>query len=300
MSELSPAARESLAAFLAARAGQHLSDTRLPGIVNSLRLVRAAYGLTTLDSLVDQIGAEPHQRLAMDCLYAMMNNETSFFRDRTVFGRITGPVLSGLRRKLADRRVLRVWSVACSTGQEPLSLAMTFAEQRHLWAGWKIDILATDISESAIARAEAACYSQMEIQRGLPTTLMIRYFRPRKGEWVASDALRAMIRYRRHNILDRPPEIEPFDLILCRNLMIYQTSAAQQSTMGNLVRSTNEGGVLVLGSTETMPDRRSGFRPSRSCPGLYVAEREGARHAARLASVSAARNHPGRGMATVS
>jgi len=263
--------RQKLRQFLASRAGQHLSDNRVARIEQSLRPIMASAGLISLDALVDWISAEPSGALASQSLDAMLNNETSFFRDPPLFHSLITSALPSIHARRREKRTLRIWSAACSTGQEAFSLAMAFADQRHLWNGWKIEIVGTDLSARAIARAREGRYNQLEIQRGLSTVQMLRYFRQERTDWIARDELRDMTLFRQFNILESPLILGKFDMILCRNLLIYQDEECRRRTVANLRLAMVRDGLLMLGATETILGLGNWFVPSTAYRGLYEA-----------------------------
>src|SRR3569623_1982803 len=173
---MSDASSAVLAALLEARPGQHLTMSRHWRIETALQPLLRERGLPTLDALVGALVGNQRSPLADDVVDALLNNETFFYRVRPSFETLLGPGLERVRaEKMAERR-LSIWCAGCSTGQEVYSLAMSFAAQSERWAGWKIDVLGTDVSRGAIERARSGLYSQFEIQRGLPVMQMMRWF----------------------------------------------------------------------------------------------------------------------------
>lgn len=274
MNALSDSSKTLLRGFLSERAGQQLVDTRILGIENALLPIVSGVGMSSLDELVTKITMEPRGRLADTCLNAMMNHETSFFRDRHLFDQVTGSLMDELRERNSRTRRLRIWSAACSHGQEIYSLAISFAEQARLWDGWKIEMLATDISDNAVERARVGRYSQMEVQRGLRMTQIVRFFEREGENWQARDTLKANIRFRQHNILRDPTAMGRFDLVLLRNLLIYQDIHSRCKAISNARKATVDGGYLMLGATETVIGLTEDFEPSRRFRGLYKARTE--------------------------
>jgi chemotaxis protein methyltransferase CheR len=196
---------------------------------------------------------------------ALLNQETSFFRDTGVLDGIVD-ALEAVRAETPQRR-LRLWSSGCSTGQEPLSLAMLLHE--HRLGDDAIEIVATDVSSGAIARARAARYSQFEIQRGLSVRRMMTWFEGEGSEWTARRDLVRRIQYRQQNLVVDAPPAGGFDLILCRNVMLYFSPDIRRDVFGRLARASRPGGLLVLGAGETVIGQTDLFAPAPGWRGLY-------------------------------
>mgnify|MGYP006197645065 CR=1 FL=1 len=191
---------------------------------------------------------------------ALLNNETYFFRDRTPFETLLGGPLSKLEQARAKEKKLSIWCAGCSTGQEVYSLAMSFAEQPERWAGWTIDLVGTDVSRSAIKRAEAGLYSQFEVQRGLPVRQMIRWFEEEPDEhWRVSAALRKTVRFRAGSLLDTPPAPARFDILLCRNVLLYFSAPMRRTVFSRLAEASRPDSVLMLGAGETVIGQTEDF-----------------------------------------
>jgi chemotaxis protein methyltransferase CheR len=184
---------------------------------------------------------------------AMTTNETSFFRDVAPFAALRPHVLPLLRQAGAAGR-LRVWSAACSTGQEPYSILMALADVPAV----PVDIVATDLNEQVLERARAGEYSQLEVNRGLPATALVRYFERVGPHWRVRPELRAQVQFRRHNLLD-PPPAGPFDMVFCRNVLIYFDLATKRAVLDRIARVLRPGGFLVLGAAETTLGIHDGF-----------------------------------------
>jgi len=182
------------------------------------------------------------------------NNETSFFRDPTAFKAIENLVLPDLFEKTKDLKKLRIWSAASSTGQEALSVAMII----HEWMAKNnkridFEIIGTDISERALNRAKNASYTQLEVQRGLPMPLLIKYFRKDVNDnWIAKDQIRNETKFQSLNLKAPYPFKDKFDLILCRNVLIYQSVAGKKEIIEKLCSMLHPAGYFALGSTESM------------------------------------------------
>ena len=219
---------------------------------NRLEDIMRLLGMNDLTNLYDRAktGIDgPFRQLLIDLA---TNNETSFFRDPKLFKAMETLFLSST--EAASGGPLRIWSAASSTGQEALSLAMMI-EEFNRTTGKKIpySILGTDISERVLERARTGTYSQLEVQRGLSSPLLVRYFSKDPGDrWQAKDAIRAGIEFKKMNLKDRFPMARPFHLILCRNVLIYQTVAAKKEILSRITEALLPGGILALGSGESL------------------------------------------------
>lgn len=256
-----------IAGLLEARSGQQLAVSRRWRIETALRPLMQERGFATLDGLVAGL-LNDAGGLADAVVDALLNNETYFFRDLASFRQVESRALTRLAAARAATRRLRVWSAGCSTGQEAYTLAMLFAEAPAQWAGWRIDIVATDLSRAAIARARYGEYSQLEIQRGLPVGLMLRYFTSDGDMWRIDPALARMVRFHVHNLVDRPPG-GPFDLILCRNVLFYLTPDVRRLVYGRLASAIAPDGGLMLGAGETVLGNSDAFVSDFECRGIY-------------------------------
>lgn len=265
--EISTGAADVLSAMLEARTGQSLAANRRWRLQTELRGVMADLGVDSLDLLVARILQSRDPVLADRVIDALMNRETSFFRDSGVMEAAAAAVSTVGERSGAERRPRpRVWCAACSTGQEPLSLAMALSELDAPMP----EILATDLSASAIARARAGTYTQFEIQRGLPIRQMVRWFEnPADDQWTALPSLLRAITYRRHNLVSDPVPPGGFDLIMCRNVLFYLAPSWRTIVLDRLSRALRPGGLLLLGAGETVIGQCDRLRPSVAARGFY-------------------------------
>ena len=191
---------------------------------------------------------------------AMVTNETSFFRDHHPFEDLRTTILPELIRRRAAERRLDLWSAAASTGQEPYSLAILIREQFPELAGWSVNILATDLSAEVLERARAGRYNQIEVNRGLPVTLLMKYFRQQGTTWELVEEVRRMVDFRALNLARPWPPLPPMDLILLRNVMIYFEPETKREILGRVARLLRPGGYLLLGSAETTLNLDASFR----------------------------------------
>lgn len=262
-------AQGMIAELLRARTGQHLSDSRRWRIRTTLSGVLRERGLTNLDQLACLLAEPNSDALACDIVEALLNNETYFYRDRPMFDLLTNTVLPDLASRRGNSRRLRVWSAGCSTGQEVYTLAMIFAERPAIWRDWHIEIVGTDISGQAIEAARKAEYSQFEIQRGLGIDQMLKWFREEGRVWVPVRALRESVRFEQRNILQPPGSRDaPFDLVLCRNVLLYFDHCIRNRAFARLDAQLAQDGWLMLGAGETVVGRTGTFEPVGRSQGL--------------------------------
>ncbi len=219
---------------------EYLVESRLAPLAR-----RAGLGI---DDFVRAVRAAPSEHERDLVVEALTTNETSWFRDGAPFVALHQHIVPALTAAAPPSR-LRVWSAACSTGQEPYSIAMTLLDALPPQTG--ADILATDLSEQVLARARAGLYSQLEVDRGLPSAMRARHFQAEGSEWRISEELRGAVRFARHNLLDAPPAGQAFDLIFLRNVLIYFDVATKQEILARMHRVLRPGGFLVLGAAET-------------------------------------------------
>jgi len=264
-SPVSQIATNVLTALLEARTGQQISAYRSWRLDTALKPLLRDRKLDTLDQLVTQL-LEGSDRVIGDRIVdALLNQETSFYRDALVFESLVEAIADAE----AKGRSVRIWSAGCATGQEPLSLAMLFAE-RHEQTGAPIpEIVATDVSAAAIARARAGRFTQFEIQRGLPIRRMMRWFDGDGSDWVAKPELVKMVTFRRLNLVADPAPSGQFDVVLCRNVLLYLAADTKRCVFATIARALRPGGLLVMGAGETVIGQTSAFEPSKRFRGFY-------------------------------
>ena len=256
-----------LAALLESRTGQEISGNREWRIETALQPILRQRNIATLDALVSNILDGRHHDLADEVVDALLNQESSFFRDAAVFTLIA----DAAGQIAAEGRALRIWCAGCAKGQEPLSLAMLFAEIAEAGGADCPEIIATDVSDTTLARARKARYSQFEIQRGLPVRRMMHWFELVDGDWIARPELVRRVQFRRQNLIGDPPPAGRFDVILCRNVLFYLSAARRREVLDGFAGALRPGGLLVLGAGETVIGQTRSFEPSARFKGLYEA-----------------------------
>ena len=269
--EISASSQRILASLLEARTGQQLTLSRRWRIDSALASVLRSHDFASVDQLVAQLVAGRDPSLTDAVIEALLNNETYFFRDRLPFDLLLGGPLSRLERARQREKKLAIWCAGCSTGQEAWSLAMSFADEPLRWRGWKIDIVGSDLSRSAIERARAGVYSQFEVQRGLPVVQMVRWFEELGGgDWGITPALLGAARFEIANIIEAPPSPGRFDIILCRNVLLYFSPDMRRLAFNRLAQALAEDGTLMLGAGETVIGQTDAFASDPENRGLYV------------------------------
>lgn len=269
--QVSDSSSRILASLLEARTGQQLTMSRRWRIETALSSLLRERGISSLDELITILVMGKEPSLATRVVEALLNNETYFFRDRSPFDTLKEKILPGLVTSRRDKKTLRIWSAGCSTGQEAYSLAMMFAEDPLKWQGWTIDILATDVSSSALDRARTGKYTQFEVQRGLAITQMIRWFAEEDDGWKVNEALKKPIRFQVHNLLEPTPPLTggPFDIVLCRNVLLYLCQEKRRQAFDRIADLTAADGALMLGAGETVIGQTERFASDRECRGFY-------------------------------
>jgi chemotaxis protein methyltransferase CheR len=264
--------------LLRSRTGIVLDDSKTYLINTRLASVAGTSGYETVDALLAAIRAAPVERIVEAAIDAMTTNETLFFRDQTPFDQ--------LRRILVDlgrnrRGSIRLWSAACSTGQEPYSIAMIWQEVAHLLPGVALEIVATDFSRECLAKAQAGVYSGFEVQRGLPVQKLMKHFERVGESWQVKADLRSAVNWRRFNLLEEPGHLGRFDIVFCRNVLIYFDIATRKAILERIARQVVDEGYLVLGGSETVIGVTDVFKGGPEA-GLYLKAPNSGQQAARL------------------
>jgi chemotaxis protein methyltransferase CheR len=241
---------------------QYLVESRL------LPIARKA-GLVSLGGLVAALRRGDEALMTM-VVEAMTTNETFFFRDKLPFENFRNAILPALLAARRASRHIRIWSAAASSGQEPYSLAMMIKELEDSLAGWRIEIVATDLSNGVLRKAQAGIYSQFEVQRGLPIALLIKYFSKVGDMWQIAPELRAMVKFRQFNLLTDFSTLGTFDLIFCRNVLIYFDQPTKTNVLNRLGRVAAADGYLVLGAAETVVGLTESFATLPDMRAVYV------------------------------
>jgi chemotaxis protein methyltransferase CheR len=259
---------------------QYLLESRLLPIVRQL-------DLGSIGGLVAKLRAPGAEALTVQVVEAMTTNETFFYRDKIPFDNFSEAVMPALIAARGSQRRIRVWCAAASSGQEPYSLAMCLKEMAAKLAGWRVDIVATDISRDVLEKANAGIYSQFEVQRGLPVQHLIKYFVQKGETWQITPDIRAMVDFRPFNLLNDFTPLGTFDVVFCRNVLIYFDQPTKLDILNRIARVMPKDGYLMLGAAETVVGLTEAFKPMSDRRGLYVVA--GAPERPKLAMVAGAR-----------
>jgi chemotaxis protein methyltransferase CheR len=252
------------------RSGLVLSSDKEYLVESRLLPIARKQGLANLTELVQKLKAPGAEQLIVDVVEAMTTNETFFLRDKVPFEHFRQSMIPSLLKSRASRRRIRIWCAAASTGQEPYSLAMIWKEMAAQVAGWQIEIIGTDLSMEVLEKAKVGIYSQFEVQRGLPIQMLVKYFIQSGETWQISPEIRSMVQYRPLNLLTNFSHLGTFDIVFCRNVLIYFDQATKVDVLERIARMTEPDGFLVLGAAETVVGLTEAFKPIPDQRGVYA------------------------------
>jgi chemotaxis protein methyltransferase CheR len=260
---------------------QYLVESRLLPVAR-----RAGFG--HLGELVAALRSAPEKALMTAVVEAMTTNESLFFRDKTPFDHFRLTIMPALLASRRMSRSIRIWCAAASTGQEPYSLAMCLKEMEREVLGWRIELVATDLANEVLEKARAGLYTQFEVQRGLPIQLLIKHFTQSGELWQVAPDIRAMVKYRQLNLLNDFSQLGTFDLIFCRNVLIYFDQDTKIDVLNRLAQRTAGDGYLILGAAETVVGLTDRFKMVADKRGLYAPNT----NPSRLSTVAGAKPGP--------
>jgi chemotaxis protein methyltransferase CheR len=287
---VSPHDYDFLCKLLRERSGLVLAGDKQYLVESRLSPLARKAGLANLAELVAKLKNGAH-RLVVDVVEAMTTNESFFFRDKIPFDHFRDTIMPSLIAARARERRIRIWCAAASTGQEPYSLAMCLKDMKDKIAGWRIEIVGTDLSTEVLEKAKAGLYSQFEVQRGLPIQMLVKHFAQVGEMWQLAADIRAMVQYRPLNLLGEFSHLGSFDLVFCRNVLIYFDQETKIGVLDRIARMVEADGFLVLGAAETVVGLTDAFKPMSDRRGLYAPNPAGGRAglAAKLAAMAAPR-----------
>jgi len=265
---MTPLDYDYLRKLLKAHSGLDLSDEKQYLIESRLLPLARKAGMPGIPALVQKL-RDGSGSIASLVIEAMTTNETFFFRDKTPFDHFRETVIPQLLLARANRRSIRIWCAAGSTGQEPYSLAMCLKEMSSVTPGWRIEILATDLSLEVIEKSKAGIYSQFEVQRGLPVQFLVKYFKQLGESWQISPDIRAMVQHRQLNLLQAFSQLGVFDVVFCRNVLIYFDQVTKIDVFNRIAKLIEPDGYLALGAAETVVGLTEAFQPYPNLRGLY-------------------------------
>jgi chemotaxis protein methyltransferase CheR len=266
---VTPLDYDFLRKLLKERSGLDLSADKQYLVESRLMPLARKAGLAGIPELVQKMksGAEA---LTVEVVEAMTTNETFFFRDKIPFDHLRDTILPTLLQSRASRKTLRIWSAAGSTGQEPYSIAMVLKERAAALSGWRIEIVATDLSQEVLEKSRAGIYSQFEVQRGLPIQLLVKYFTQIGELWQINSELRGMVQHKQLNLLKDFSHLGKFEVIFCRNVLIYFDQDTKIGIFERMAKVIEPDGMLMLGAAESVVGITDAFRPCPDKRGLYL------------------------------
>lgn len=252
------------------RSGLALTEDKVYLLESRLMPLAKPKGMLTLDDLVAYLRGKQDEMFIREIIDAMTTNESMFFRDNKPFEQFKKIVLPQIMEAKAMTKNIRIWSAACSNGQEPFSLAMLIKEEGAKMAGWNIEILGTDLCSKVVQKAKEGIYSQFEVQRGLPITMLMKYFTQLPGnQWQLKPEILSMVKFQEKNLLDNIAAMGGFDIILCRNVLIYFDDKTKGSVLEQMAKMLPKHGFLYLGSTETTIGVTAKYKDVPNERGLY-------------------------------
>jgi len=268
---MTPAEFDYLRDMLKQRSGLVLGEEKRYLLESRLMPVARKEGMESLSALVSALQKPDGESLRTKTPQTMTINESFFYRDKTPFENFRNIMVPAmLASPRAASRTLRIWCAASSTGQEPYSLAIEIKEMEAQLSGWNIEIVATDLSEEVLEKGKSGLYSQFEVQRGLPIQLMVKYFQQTGSLWQISSSIRSMVNYKHFNLLDDYTSLGTFDIIFCRNVLIYFDPETKTDMLARMAKRLRPDGYLVLGAAETVIGISDDFKPVTDARGLYV------------------------------
>jgi chemotaxis protein methyltransferase CheR len=265
---VTPPDYEYLRKLLKDHSGLDLSADKQYLIESRLLPLSRKCDLAGISDLVQKMKGGSASHIAQ-VVEAMTTNETFFFRDKVPFDHFRDSIMPEILKARAARKSVRIWCAAGSTGQEPYSLAMSLKEMSAATAGWRIEIIATDLSQEVLEKSKAGIYSQFEVQRGLPIQMLVKYFKQMGELWQINADIRAMVQHRQLNLLHDFSGLGVFDVIFCRNVLIYFDQDTKINIFNRLAKSMEPDGFLVLGAAETVVGLTDTFKPFPEKRGLY-------------------------------
>lgn len=252
------------------RSGLALTADKIYLLESRLLPIARANNCADLSALVKTLKTNPPEKLLVEITEAMTTNESSFFRDGKPFEQLKQIVLPTVRQAAGIRKTLRLWSCACSTGQEPYSVAISLLEDAVKNPSWNYEIIATDLAQKVLEKAKDGTYTQFEAQRGMPIQLLLKYFKSNPDtSWQIKPEVKNMVKFQVHNLLDNITPGGKFDIIFCRNVLIYFDEKTKATAIERLCDALVPGGFLIIGSTESLTDQNRRLVQPEGLRGIY-------------------------------
>ncbi|HVY90860.1 MAG TPA: protein-glutamate O-methyltransferase CheR [Hyphomonadaceae bacterium] len=259
---------EFVAQLLRKRAGIVLTGDKMYLLESRLAPLARKEGLPSIDDLIHVVRSRREERLISQVVDVMTTNETFFFRDKTPFDHLKEAILPILSQARRGNRI-RIWCAACSTGQEPYSIAMMLDQSPQLTGGVPVEIVATDLSDRCLDRARQGLFTQFEVQRGLPIQMLMHYFTQQDDHWRISEKIRQQVTFRKQNLIDANYPLGKFDVVLCRNVLIYFDGPTKSEVLDRIGQALNPGGFLIMGAAESVVGLSTSFEATQDRRGLY-------------------------------
>ncbi|MEE8393988.1 MAG: protein-glutamate O-methyltransferase [Rhodospirillales bacterium] len=251
------------------RSGLVLTKDKAYLLESRLMPVARKRGIKGLEELVGAIRQAREEALIREVTEAMTTNESFFFRDIKPFDLLRDEVMPKMIESRAAKKAVRIWCAAASSGQEPYTIAIVLKEMAAQLAGWRTEIVGTDISTEILRKAESGLYSQFEVQRGLPIQLLLKYFKKDEDMWQVAPELRAMVDYKEFNLLNNMTPLGKFDVVFCRNVLIYFDQETKTHVLDGISKLLADDGLLFLGGAETVLGISDKFMPAPGQRGVY-------------------------------
>jgi chemotaxis protein methyltransferase CheR len=257
--------------FLYRQTGLQIAPDKSFLLDSRLTPVAKKWHFPTMRAMTLALRGIPDPRIIADVIEAMVEAETSFFHDEAFFRDLKDRIVPWLVHSRQGKS-LSIWSAACASGQETLSIAMVLREfeERHKLRGWRFSVLGSDLSHTAIERAKAGRYTQIEVQHGLPAALLTKYFMEAEGRWQVAREIAGIVRYELFNLVADEGEPGPFDLVVCRNVLSGFDEPTKQKVLARMVTALGEKSLLALSDADLPGTLPEGLQPVENCAGLYA------------------------------
>ena len=258
------------AEILKNKSGLSITSDKSYLLESRLAPIAKAWDYASVEAMGADLQFSSNHKVIEEIVDAMTTNETFFFRDTKPFDIFKNVVMPYMAQAREAKRQFKIWSAAASSGQEPYSLAMILKDAGTPWSGWNLDFLATDLSPSILEQAKLGRYSQFEVQRGLPIQMLMNHFKQDGDRWDLNSDIKNMIKFDLFNLLDNPSRFGVFDVIFCRNVLIYFDAETKTQVFKKLANQLAPDGFLFLGGAETVLGLTDEFKPYPNQRGLYV------------------------------
>jgi chemotaxis protein methyltransferase CheR len=259
---------EFIAQLLRKRAGVVLTGDKMYLLESRLAPLARKEGLPSIDDLIHVVRARREERLIAQVVDVMTTNETYFFRDRAPFDYLKETILPAFAQARRGSRI-RIWSAACSTGQEAYSIVMMLEQNPQITQGVPVEIVASDISDRCLERARQGLFTQFEIQRGLPIQFLMQYFTQQDDHWRISERMRNQVTFRKQNLIEQTASLGMFDIVLCRNVITYFDGPTKTEVLARIGKQLNPNGFLVLGVNESVVGLSTDFDALQDRRGVF-------------------------------